>query len=439
MIRGCNLKRIAEVLQVPTSHPDLVMQGVCVDTRLAQAGDLFFACIGQRVDGHDFLKEAAQRGVKAVVVSKNYQGPSFGLALLHVDSPEKALQDLAKHLLSFSSAKVIGITGSVGKTTSKEFVAHLLRSQFRVAATRGNYNSQLGLPLSILNDVKGDEDFIVLEMGMTRAGEITHLVQIAPPFIALLLGASLVHAENFSSLEEIVSAKAEILSHPKTTLGIVNHDLKIKCSCPLISFADENEKANATLIERKEGLCLLRDGAQPLWIDHLPIPGKHNRHNFLGACVVALYCGVSKDNIQRASKTLSLPKGRLDLIKKNGITLIDDAYNASPISMKAALESLPVSGRKIAVFGAMLELGNLSDQCHREVGEHSLKYVDELFCLGKECLSLCEPWEKANRHYFWSEDLTELIQRLRAVIQPGDTILVKGSRSTGISKVIREI
>lgn len=444
MKNGIPLKKISELIHSSTDSSKLAF-GACVDSRLLKGGDLFFACPGIKCDGHTFLAQAAQKGASAAVVSSTYHGESFGLPLIYVENPEKALQQLAKAILKSYKTKVVAITGSVGKTTTKGFLAHLLASSFRVAATPGNYNSQLGLPLTILNHLQEDTEIAVLEMGMTQAGHIASLVEIAPPDIAVITATALGHAENFDSLDAIGLAKAEILSHPKTQLGIIdcaisNYQVIAHSSrAPLISFGCDNKHADWTLVTGERSLLLMQHGAQVMDFDPLLLPGKHNLHNFLAAAVAANSCGVSWSLIQESAKTLTLPEMRLQIEEHQGITFINDSYNALPVAVKAALDSLPApkrAGRKIAVLGEMRELGKFSLECHLEVAEYALSRVDMLFCLGKGCAPIHDLWNKAGRSVFWTLEFSELVEQLNKSLHSDDVVLIKGSRTSGLSGLV---
>lgn len=447
MKSGIPLKKISELILSSTDSSKLAF-GACVDSRLLKAGDLFFACPGNKVDGHAFLAQAAQKGASAAVVSSAYQGENFGLPLIYVKNPEKALQQLAKAILKSYKTKVIGITGSVGKTTTKGFLAHLLASSFRVAATPGNYNSQLGLPLTILNHLHKDTEIAVLEMGMTQAGHIASLADIAPPDIAVITAIDLGHAENFDSLEAIGMAKAEILSHPNTKLGIIDcaisnyQAIAQSTRTPLTSFGCDNRQADWTIITRESCLQLMKHGVQVAEFDPLMLPGKHNLHNFLAAAVAANSCGVSWESIQESARTLTLPEMRLQVEERNGITFINDAYNALPAAVKAAFDSLSEpkrAGRKIAVLGEMRELGKFSLECHLDVAKYALPRVDAIFCLGEGCAPIHDLWNKAGRSIFWTLEFSELVGQLRKSLLPDDVVLIKGSRISGLSGLVSQL
>lgn len=445
MKSGIPLTQIAAWLHYPLVNLEnpCLARGACVDSRLLKNGDLFFACAGQRCDGHAFLQDVAERGAVAAVVKQGFIPPNdLHLPLIYVEDPVKALQQVAKAVHAGRSSKVIAITGSMGKTTTKGFLTQLLRSTYRVGATPGNSNSQIGLPLSVLNEFHGDEEILVLEMGMSRSGEIRSLVQIAPPDIAIVTGVSHAHFESFDSLEGVAAAKAEILTHPKTELGIIDRSV---CSfeafakhqsCPLHTFSVNDTEAKFTLLPSEIGYRLIHAGAELAHFAPPSFPGKHNLHNFLAAASVAALFGVGAEALQAAAKTLQLPSLRLQVEERAGAIFIHDSYNALPIAVKAALEALPepkYGGRKIAVLSEMRELGSASDLLHREVAEYALERVDHLVCMGKGCLPMIEVWNVAGRSPEWFSELSEVADYLQTCIQPGDVVLIKGSRLSGFS------
>ena len=423
------------------------LNNACVDTRLLQPGDLFFALPGDKTDGHSFLGQAAALGAAGFVASLDYHGSTYGVPCIRVPDVLKAIQTLAKHTLEETGAQVVAVTGSVGKTTTKEFIATLLQSKFRVMYSPGNSNSQIGLPLSILNNRDNNPDIALLEMGLSAKGQIAKLVEIAPPDIAVITTTALVHAENFESLEAIGLAKAEIFSHPKTRLGILDHEIPniqeicLASPCFKVSFSTKSSAADYYLMEEKNCLRIKGQKFSETEITPLRICGKHNYHNFLAAAIAARHLGMTWEEIDNAARNLNLPKMRLEIVEKSGIVFINDSYNASEKSVKAALESIPGSGNKgkrIAVLGEMLELGKFSDNCHREVGKHSLNFVDAVVCYGEKSKPIQEVWLEAGRPVFFARNFNTLIDNLKSLLKEGDTVLLKGSRSNSLWKVLDE-
>lgn len=399
-----------------------------VDSRKVEPGDLFVALKGLKVDGHDFLFDAFKKGAIAAIVDSNYQGNTFGLLLIRTPNPLEALQILAKNKVQNSRAKVVGITGSVGKTMTKDFLSHLLRSNFKVMATPGNQNSQIGLPLAILNEMVGDEDVLVLEMGMSQKGEIRKLVEIAPPDIAMITHIDKVHIANFNSLQDIIFEKSEILSHPKTTLGIFPEEID-----GINFFSDKGSCIKQKYsLETSLGDRILSDS-------RIPFVQKHVLKNLLGAVTIAENLGCSYDELGEKFATLTLPEMRLTKIEKNGILFINDAYNACVASVKAAIDSLPCRNRKIAVLGGMAELGIFSDSAHLEVAEYTLGRIEIVFCLGEECLPIFERRRAAFQEVKYYIKMEELAAELKENLQDGDVVLVKGSCSKEMWKIIEMV
>lgn len=446
------LGQAAQLMETVFESP-LAFSKVAVDTRLLTPKALFFALPGEKTDGHLFLQEAAQKEAIAAVVKNDYQGPTFGLHLIRVPDVLAALQTLAKNELKSRKTAIVGVTGSVGKTTTKDFIVTLLKESFRVGATPGNSNSQIGMPLAILNETTGDEDILVIEMGMTHPGNITQLTQIAPPSVAVITNVSLVHAMNFDSLREIAMAKAEIFTHSSTKMGIYNLDIadcdlmRQTGKCPKMTFSATHPDAGFILSASSQEFEFKGPDGLVMNLGPLLLPGKHNHVNALAAVAVARYFEMPWEAIVRGVNKLALPERRLQMISKNGVTFVNDSYNASEVSLKAALTSLPEQasgGKKIAVIGEMLELGKFSTKCHEEVARTALRTVDHLLCMGKECAPMHELWTKSGKPVYWLDERSEknralLVQELKKLILPGDVVLLKGSRSNQLWKILEEI
>ncbi|MFZ0565829.1 MAG: UDP-N-acetylmuramoyl-tripeptide--D-alanyl-D-alanine ligase [Chlamydiales bacterium] len=431
------LKAIAHLLGKSDTTRTLV-QGVAIDSRQVKKGDLFFALPGERVDGHCFIEEAALKGAAGVVVKEGYKGACFGLPKLFVSDVLPALQMLARKSLAKRSSKVVAITGSLGKTTTKDFATTLLSGSFHLFASPKSYNSQVTVPLSILM-ADETEDILVLEMAMSEPGQIARLVSIAPPDIAILTTVSLQHVCHFpGGLIDIAREKAAIFSHPKTGLGILNRDMpyfeeilstgnnRKLCYSLSSSKADFflEVKTNGATIHTKEGASL--DFS-------LQLPMKAFYQNFLAAAVLAKTMGVSWEVIQKRAAHLKLPPQRFERVERGGIIFINDAYNANPDAMKAALESLPKpqpGGKTIAVLGDMNALGEHSKEGHATVAEAALSYVDLLFCLGSR-------WEGTQAKMLFGTR-TELENMLKKTARPGDIVLLKGARQHALEELLEK-
>jgi UDP-N-acetylmuramoyl-tripeptide--D-alanyl-D-alanine ligase len=419
----------------------------CVDSREVQPGDVFVAIPGARVDGHSFVLEAEKRGASLVLVEKAVSG--IKIPAIVVPNTIDCLQNLAKRAVEASKAKVIGITGSLGKTTTKEFVKTILSASLKTAATKANQNSQVGLALSLLNELEGEEEALVLEMGMTCPGHIKKLVSFAPPHIALITSVNLVHAEFFENLEGIARAKAEIFSHERTKIGIYHHLIahqevianaghcKKRTYCQGESQADSQNAFITSVLENGK-ICFKEEGQEVLTLQ-MNFPASHVYDLCLAACTVARMCGMSWEHIAHRIPHLRLPPKRLEVVQTPYATFINDSYNASEDSTLAALvmlKSLSSDGAKVAVLGSMKELGVFSEGCHRGVGKKAASVCDLVCCFGQECWPLVEEVQKAKKPAFLFEDFDTLIAFLQRALASKDLVLLKGARSMGMWRVL---
>ncbi len=381
-----------------------------IDSRNVKTGGCFFALKGARTDGHNYLQEVADRGAICAVVNKDYEGPDFGLELLRVEDVGKSLQVAALKLLEKKRGLVIGITGSLGKTTTKEFTYTLLSKRFKVFRSPGNYNTEITVPLTVLNR-EGDEDILLLEMGMTRKGHIQDLVQIVAPDIALVTNVDYVHVGNFfDGLEGIARAKSEIFSQARTRGKLISPSL---------------------------AKYEVFSGAKPFEIEEwdLPFSEKHFVKDFLAAAAIAKEVGMTRAEIEERIPHLKRPQMRFEKVEMGGVTYINDAYNASPTSTKFALQSMQGIGRKIAVLGQMVQMGDFSDEAHRRVGEDAGRFADLLLCTGERCGEMLRAFSKSGKVGKIFPDLRLLADYLKSIVRPGDVVLVKASRAYEFEKI----
>lgn len=419
------------------------VRGFKQDSRGVKPGDLFFAQKGEKVDGHGFLKEIAEKGAIGAVVKNDYAGEDFGLALLRSDDVIAALHRLAKIVHAKRSVRVIGVTGSVGKTTTKEFIATILEAKFRVGKTPGNANSQVGVPLSILNS-EGNEEVFVMEMGMSLPEEIKKLVAIAPPEIAIITKIALAHAAFFpSGLEGIAEAKAEIFSHPATRLGILNHQVAqfagalSSGDCFKMTYGLDVDSDFTLHREGSQFYVIERGKRTPLF--SLPFVASHLCEDFIGAAAVARGLGMQWEEIIAAAQHLKVYKHRFERVEREGIVFINDSYNANPTSMRAALTNLPVPHpgcKRIAVLGAMKELGVHTEKSHHDIAKLALEHVDYLLTLGEECLPMVDVFNQAGRPVEHFLELDAIRRRVFELASSGDVVLLKGSNSKQLWRVL---
>ena len=450
--------------QVESAQP---IRRVVIDSREAGPGDLFVAFVGEHTDGHQYVVEAFKRGAVAALVERDVPVetlkydlrsgstlPSFrSLSLpvvLRVDQTLGALQRLAKWWRSrFKDLRVIGITGSVGKSSTKELIAAVLQQQFTLLKSEGNFNNEIGLPLTLLQ-LEAYHQHAVLEMGTYARGEITRLCELAQPVVGVVTMVGPVHLERLGSIEAIAEAKSELpQALPANGVAILNYD-------------DERVRAMADVTKARV-LTYGLDPAADLWADdivseglegihftlhyrreafHVQVPllGRHSVHTSLRATAVGLAEGMAWDTILEGLQDRRAALRLIAVPGPKGSTILDDTYNASPASMIAALNLLSeLSGRKIAVLGDMLELGDYEDEGHRLVGLRTLDVADVLVTVGTlgrlmaiEAIQNGMPRDRVQM----CETNDEAIAYLDRAIQSDDTILVKGSRGLHMEDIV---
>ena len=435
-----SISQIAYILKHEMLGNELIFTATVESSK---KGDLFFALPGKRKDGHDFLEAAKETGSKAAIVSKRYRGPSFGLNLIPVEDVLEALQTLAHMSVTKIKPLIVAVTGSMGKTTTKDFLAELLEGRYQVYKSQGNANSQIGLPLGLLS-LRGNEEVLVLEMGMTEKGEIAKLTTIAPPDLAIITTVGLVHAMNFISLQEILKAKTEIFTHRSTKYGIYNTDMPNSQDVHYygdgekIPFSTQNREA-PFYAEIKECQIIIWEKGQKVLERPWNILGKHNVGNFLAAAIAARYLGVSWEEIGVILGKIKLPSDRLELVQRGSITFIKDAYNANRNSLCEALKTLQILNigkRKIAVISEMLELGSFAIEEHRIVAECALGIVDNLYCIGPGTKILKEVFDAACKPCYYYENKDTLIEALKKDLQEEDLVLLKGARVYSLGDLV---
>jgi len=442
-MKNVSIKKIGQILGVP-SDVDAQVAGYQIDSRRVGPGDLFFALKGGKTDGHLHLEEVRARGGLGAVVNKGYEGADFGLILLKVDDVVLALQMLARSLMEDCGSEIIAVTGSVGKTTTKDFIATLLEGKYKVGKTYLNYNTKLTVPITLLNRI-GDEEVLVVELGMTEPGDIGKLIPLVAPDIAVLTKVAHAHKGNFErGILDIAKYKAEIFSHPKTKKCIFDHALY---EYPEAFSQISGEKVSFSMSDRTADYFLSPEffvderGVRAYQFDPLH-KQPHLLHNFLAAVTVARQMKMEWDQIKNQTLQLKLPKMRFEQMEKEGILFINDAYNANPDSMKAALSSIPEpkeGGKKVAVLGMMVDMGADHDLVHREMGRFAQKYVDHLLVIGKEASPLYEAFQEAQKPAEQYYDFSSLAERVKSLTCPGDVVLVKASRCVEMEKLFNLI
>ncbi|MGG3738771.1 UDP-N-acetylmuramoyl-tripeptide--D-alanyl-D-alanine ligase [Aeribacillus pallidus] len=428
------------------------IHGVSIDSRKIEKGNLFIPFQGEKVDGHQFVEDALRKGAAASLWKKDVPNPPKDVPILMVDDPLHALQELARAYRNELQTKVVGITGSNGKTTTKDMTASLLSRKYRVQKTEGNFNNHIGLPLTILS-LREDTEVAVIEMGMSAKGEISFLTKLARPEVAIITNIGESHLQDLGSREAIADAKLEIVEGlPKDGLLLYFGDE------PLLRERVQNMKqvrtktfgkmstndVYPTFTEQKGLGTVFSINRQPNEQFFLPVLGAHNLMNALAAMMVAEEWNISFTEMKKGLENLQLTKMRMELLEgKNGAKWINDAYNASPTSMKAAiqlLESLQGFERKIVVLGDMLELGPQEKEFHFQVGKSiDPNRIDYVFTYGELAAFI----SNGAKEQFPSDrvlsfnDKTELINHLKHVVKANDVILVKASRGMRLEEVVQ--
>lgn len=425
------------------------------DSRSVQKDSLFIPLKGAR-DGHDFINAAVEMGALCVLSERELA--DFAGPYIKIEDAKAAMHKIAGYYRRILDVKVVGITGSVGKTSTKEMIASVLSGKYCVHKTKGNYNNEIGLPLTIFQ-MKPEHEVCVLEMGISDFGEMHRLAEMACPDVMVITNIGLSHLENLGSRDGILKAKTESFDHLKEDAVIVlnGDDDKLasvsdKTGRPVVFYGIGND-ANA-LTEKKVYAddLVSKDISQTQAVIHIgtkqipvqiPAAGEHNVYNALAAACVGNLFGLSEEQIKQGIASVEKLDGRNRLLEKDGITIIDDCYNANPVSMKASIDVLgKAAGRKIAVLGDMGELGPDTKRLHEMVGRHfAEKKIDALFCTGELAAGIVSAAKAAGStaEIIYTDGRQELIEKLINYKKDGDTILVKASHFMQFSDIVKAL
>ena len=429
-----------------------VFGGVTTDTRKIEEGMLFVALKGENFDGHDFIAQAAAKGANGAIVNKDYDVSKLDgidIDILAVDDTLKAYQDLAAFWRDKFSIPVIAITGSNGKTTTKDLTAAVLSGKWNVLKTQANFNNEIGLPLTLLQ-LNKHHDAAVVEIGMRGLGQITAMTKIAKPTIGVITNVGETHMELLGSIENIAKAKGEMAEAIAIDGKVIlNADDKFVCkmnertkATPIYFGIDKDADVKASDIKTLDGgkteFTAKIGEAEGKFTLHML--GIHNVYNCLAALAVGYACGLTIAEMQKGLATFKPTAMRFEYKQVGDFTVINDAYNASPASTKAALANLDkiAKGRKILVMGDMFELGKVEQQAHADVGTEAAKYhVDIVLTRGELTKFTAEAARKAGiKQVYECASHEEALAVLKKVLQAGDTVLFKGSHGMHMEKII---
>ncbi|WP_298832400.1 UDP-N-acetylmuramoyl-tripeptide--D-alanyl-D-alanine ligase [uncultured Planococcus sp.] len=442
------IEQVAKWLDIKTNLKGFDVTGVSINTRTLKPGDLFIPFRGEQVNGHKYVRSAIELGAAASLWQRDEPGAPEDLPLLFVDDCEVALQEMARAYRDELSAIVIGITGSNGKTSTKDLVASVLKPYFKVQKTQGNYNNELGLPLTILS-LDEDTKVAVLEMGMSGKGQIEFLSELARPDYAIITNIGEAHLQDLGSREAIAEAKFEI------TAGLQQHGkLFYDGDEPLLQpfmesfpqavsfgFDDNNELTVTDIKATENGSSFMVSGIIDAAFT-IPVLGEHQVKNTLAAILIALEAGLSEEQIRKSLKDAALTDMRMQMIQAdNGAIFINDAYNAAPSSMNAALNFIretTMKDKKWIVLGDMLELGDDEQSYHEALSNYISDSLAGVCLYGPRMKWLYDKLKPAyNGKLLWSEDdYGPIIDLLKRYTNKDAVILVKGSRGMALEKVI---
>jgi UDP-N-acetylmuramoyl-tripeptide--D-alanyl-D-alanine ligase len=426
-----------------------VAQGYSIDSRTIGAGELFFAVKGERFDGHDFVDAALKKGaVAAVVRNDQFHRYSEKERLLAVDDTLAALQMLATAVRKLWGKPLVGVTGSAGKTTTKEAIAHVLGTRFRVLKSEGNFNNHFGLPLMLLK-LHPEHDVAVIEMGMSHSGEIRALAKIAQPEIGVVTNVAPVHLEFFDSLAGIARAKYELIeSLPGNGTAVLNADDEYVSQFgrdfkgKVLTYGTKEtadvraENVHTRGADGSEFDVIIANGRQRA---HLPLVGEHNILNALAAVAVGLVRGMKLSEAVESLATLAPPDKRGQVLQLDNITVINDCYNSNPKALNAMVDALAAmkAERRIVVAGEMLELGAAGEQMHRAAGQHiAEKKIDILVGVRGMAEAMVQSARQAGARAEFLATSEEAGEWLSREARDGDIVLLKASRGVKLEKAL---
>ena len=435
--------------EVIVQGKEIKFNKICIDTRKVEKDNVFLAIKGANFNGNDFALKALELGASVVIIDEvkfNIEDVNVNGTVIKVKNTRQALLDLAKFYREKLGLKVIGVTGSTGKTSTKDLIAALLSDKYKVFKTKGNFNNDIGLPLMIL-ELTCDYDVAVLEMGMSSLGEIELLADVARPDIGVITNIGLSHIENLKTQENILKAKMEISTFfNENNVLIVNGEdeflknisgksFKVK----KIGYNHEYDVYASNIILREDSVKFTANCGDDKFDFELPMAGKHNVLNMMLAIDIAKNLNVSLKDMNEGLSNLKATSMRLETEKTNKITIINDCYNASPDSMKSSIEVLmtKAASRRVAILGDMYELGSKTEEAHEEVGSFAKGKIDLLIVIGENVNNYENGFGSEHIRKFASKD--DFFEEVDNLINKDDVILVKASRGMRFEEIISKL
>ena len=448
-MKNMTLSNIAKAcegeLYLPEGFLDKEVDNVTIDSRTVCEGSLFVPIVGARVDGHTFISQVYNAGAICTLTERELtdEEKSINKPYILVESSLIAIKKIAAFYRNQLDIKVVGITGSVGKTSTKEIISSVLDVKYNVLKTQGNFNNEIGVPLTIFR-IRDEHKIAVIEMGINSFGEMTRLSEIVRPDIAVITNIGVCHLENLIDRDGVLRAKTEIFKNlNENAMVVLNGDddklstvLDVDGTKPIFYGIDNKCEVYADNINSRG----LKGMECDIHIDNsiisvlVPVPGKHMVYNAMTAAIIGNKLGLNNDEIKRGIEKMETISGRFNIIEKDDITIIDDCYNANPVSMKASLDVLnQADTRKVAILGDMFELGDNEAELHKEIGDYIEKTnIDVIICIG----NLSKNIKPAGKVVFYFNNLDDFFGRIEELIFSKDTILIKASHGMEFVKIV---
>lgn len=437
-------------------HGDAALLEQCVDnittdSRQVKPGCLFVPIVGARADGHDYIGQVIEKGALCTLTEREL--PDAGFPYIRVGSSLQSVKDIAEFYLGELKIPVVGISGSVGKTSTKEMISAVLSQRYRVLKTQGNFNNELGLPLTVFR-IREEDEIAVLEMGISDFGEMSRLAKIARPDTCVLTNIGWCHLENLKTRDGIMKAKTEMFEFMQPDGHVVlNGDddklaqiREVRGNVPVFFGMEKTDGVYADEIENcglKGISCRIHVDENLSFMVRIPMPGIHMVYNALAAASVGRIYGLTAEDIKKGIESMETLSGRFHIIESDDYTIIDDCYNANPVSMRASLEVLQQGlGRKVAVLGDMGELGEDEAALHEQVGAFAGQCdIQLLICAGPLCEHLAKAAREQNKELevVHVADLGMLQEVLPGLIKKGDTLLIKASHFMQFEKIVKQL